>query len=122
MKLIDANIILRFLIRNNEEQAKVASEFIKEGAFTIPEVIPEVVYVLAGVYQVNRKEIGTVLIDFMDNIMINDKAIIKEALKFYSDTSLDYVDCVLVARHKLLGDNIVTFDKQLLKALRTADA
>ena len=120
MKLIDANVILRFLIRNDEEQAKKATEFIKEGAFTIPEVIPEVVYVLSGVYKVNRKEIGTVLIDFIDNIKVNDKAIIKEALRWYANTSLDYVDCVLVARHKLLDDNIATFDKQLLKALRTA--
>lgn len=38
----------------SEEARKV----IEDGAFTLPEVIAEVVYVLKGVYKIDRDEIG----------------------------------------------------------------
>lgn len=35
-----------------------ARQIIEDGAFTLPEVIAEVVYVLKGVYKIERDEIG----------------------------------------------------------------
>ena len=43
-----------------------AKKVIEDGAFTLPEVLAEVVYVLKGVYQVERTEIAKTLIEFLD--------------------------------------------------------
>jgi len=40
-----------------------------------------------------------------------------EALTIFADTSLDFVDCILIARHRVLGDTIESFDKKLNKML-----
>ena len=117
MKLIDANVILRFLLNDVPEQSIIAKETITAGAFTVPEVIPEVVYVLTSVYSEPRESVGEILSLFLDNISVADKIIIKEALSQYASTSLDYVDCVLLARVKIFGDDVLTFDKPLLKKI-----
>ena len=67
-KLIDANIILRYLLNDNPEMSEKAKEIINDGAFTIPEVMAEVIYVLKGVYKVERQEISDVLQEFLKEI------------------------------------------------------
>ena len=62
-KLIDANVILRYLLRDNDEMSQRAKTIIEAGAFTLPEIIAEVVYVLKGVYSVPRDEIADTLIN-----------------------------------------------------------
>lgn len=36
----------------------------------------------------------------------------------FSKSSLDFVDCILIARHQILGDEVVSFDKKLNKRER----
>ena len=50
------------------------------GAYTLPEVLAEVVYVLKGVYKVERKEIADTLVDFMEEIDVVNPEIMAEAL------------------------------------------
>lgn len=116
-KLIDANVILRYLLGDHPQMSEEAKKIIVDGAFTLPEVFAEVVYVLKGVYKVERTEIAKTLIDFLDEISIENQEIVCEALSLFSETSLDFVDCVLIARHRLLGDEIVSFDRKLNKML-----
>ena len=115
--ILDANAILRYLLNDIKEQSKEVEDIIHKGAYTISEVMCEVVYVLEGVYSLSRNEISDVLIDFLDEIDMNEKAVTKEALKIFKTNNLDYVDCLLVSRHKLYNDNIISFDKKLNKAL-----
>ena len=101
-KLIDANVILRYLLGDHPQMSEKAKKVIEAGAFTLPEVLAEVVYVLKGIYKVERAEIAKVLIDFLDEISIENQ---------------DFVDCVLIARHRILGDEVVSFDKKLSNRL-----
>ena len=114
-KLIDANVILRYLLGDHPQMSEKAKKVIEAGAFTLPEVLAEVVYVLKGIYKVERAEIAKVLIDFLDEISIENQETVCEALSLFSETSLDFVDCVLIARHRILGDEVVSFDKKLSK-------
>lgn len=116
-RLIDANVILRYLLSDHPQMSEEAREIIADGAFTLPEVLAEVVYVLNGVYQVERTEIGRTLIDFLDEISIDNQDALCEALSLFSETSLDFVDCILIARHRILGDEVISFDKKLNKML-----
>ena len=58
--LIDANVILRYLLKDVDDVAEESSRIIERGAFTISEVLAEVVYVLMKVYYVERQEISDV--------------------------------------------------------------
>ena len=116
-KLIDAYVILRYLLGDHPQMSEKAKKVIEAGAFTLPEVLAEVVYVLKGIYKVERAEIAKVLIDFLDEISIENQETVCEALSLFSETSLDFVDCVLIARHRILGDEVVSFDKKLSNRL-----
>ena len=56
MCLIDANVILRYLLDDNQLMAQQAKKVVENGAYTKPEIIAEVVYVLKGVYKVGRAD------------------------------------------------------------------
>jgi predicted nucleic-acid-binding protein len=116
-KLIDANVILRYLLKDHPQMSEEARRGIEEGAFTLPEVLAEVVYVLSGVYQVERTEIGRTLTDFLDEISIDNQESVQEALSLFSETSLDFVDCIIIARHRILGEDVMSFDKKLNRML-----
>lgn len=57
MQLIDTNVILRFILNDHDEMSKLATEVIESGAYTKPEVIAEVVYVLKSVYATPKEKI-----------------------------------------------------------------
>lgn len=114
-KLIDANVVLRYLMKDHPQMSETAKQMVREGAFTLPEVIAEVVYVLIGTYKITRNEIGNTLIEFLDEVAIENPEIMREALTLFAETSLDFVDCILIARHRILGDEIGSFDVKLNK-------
>lgn len=118
MTLIDTNVVLRYLLNDIESQAETAEKIIKEGAFTLPEIIAEVVYVLVKVYEIPRAEIQSILIPFLNEINIDNKNVINSAVELFSSTSFDFVDCILIARKLILNENIFTFDKKLSNKLK----
>lgn len=81
--MIDANVILRYLLNDIEEMANEAEKIIKFGAFTLPEVIAEVVYVLKSVYKVSREEISTAILEILQEIDIEHKNTMIEAVKIF---------------------------------------
>ncbi len=119
MQLIDANVILRFILNDNAEMAKRAIEVIASGAYTKPEVIAEVIYVLRSVYSIPKNRIKSIIRGLSDIIRIENTECVVYAIDLYADTSLDFVDCLLVAYHSLNGEAVFTFDKKLNKHLNT---
>lgn len=112
-KLLDTNAILRYLLNDIPEQASRTEQIIQSGAFTLPEIIAETVYVLLKVYNVPRNEIEEIVVPVFEEIDISNKEVILEALHIYSNTTFDFVDCILISRKHILGDEIFTFDKKL---------
>ena len=117
-KLVDANVILRHLLRDVEEQSAQARIIIAGGAFTTTEVLAEVVYVLQGVYKVPRGRIAEALTALLGEVLTEHADVVEKALAIYASGSLDFVDCVLIARALILGDDVFTFDKKLNAALQ----
>ena len=81
-------------------------------------MIAEVVFVLQKVYKVSKQEISQVLIDFIGfkNIINDEKTILVEALKIYSEKNLDFIDAILCAKSKQF--TVKTFDKKLNNCLK----
>ena len=118
MRLIDANIILRHLLHDDEHLKSLADDIIYSGCFTTTEVIAEVVHVLLRVYKVPRHEISWALHCVLLDVKVENLKALRYALGLFDQTSLDFVDCILVAYHKVLGVDIMSFDKKLNSALK----
>lgn len=54
--LIDANVILRYVLNDIQEMGDKASLVINEGSFTTVEILAEVSYVLRNVYKMPKPE------------------------------------------------------------------
>lgn len=52
-----------------------------------------------------------------DNNPSESQDAICEALSLFSETSFDFVDCILIARHRVLGDEVTSFNKKLNRML-----
>jgi len=79
------------------------------------EVVAEVVYVLGGVYQVPREEISKRIKDLIDDINPDTENLesLLLALDYYSESKLDFIDCLLAAYSLKRNATILTFDKKL---------
>lgn len=120
MNLVDANVILRYLLDDGNEISEQASKIIENEEIFIPnEVIAEVVYVLEKVYKVKRKDICKSLCGLISNSNIKtvETHVISTALKAYSEKNIDIVDAILLAYSKLNNHKIFTFDKKLKKLI-----
>ena len=82
MKLIDANVILRYLLKEPLDQAEKARAVIEAGAFTTMEVMSEVVYVLQKVYSINRNEISEAVTEVASDIAFDEYEILILAMEF----------------------------------------
>ena len=115
--LIDANVILRYLLEDNEEMALMAEQVINGDAWATPEVLAEVEYVLRDVYELPRKEIYGKFCEMGGIIDFEPRDVVLQAIKEYGQTKLDFVDCVLIAYNKLGISRVFTFDKEINREL-----
>lgn len=113
MELIDANVILRYLLRDIEEQYLVACSVIDKGCCTTVEVLAEVVYVLLKVYNVTRDDIAKVLYSLLKKVQIENGMAILYAIKVFKNSNLDFVDCLLISYNNVLFQRVLSFDKKL---------
>ncbi len=120
MKIADANIILRYLLNDNEELSEKATMIIENNEVLLPnEVIAEIVYVLEKVYGVKNEEISDILLELFNytNIVVNDIDVLEEAFLLFGKRRLDFVDTLLYAYNKVKGYEVYTFDKKLNRLL-----
>lgn len=120
MNIVDANLILRYLLQDSAQFIEQARDKIEDHNIFIPnEVIAEVVYVLEKVYKVERVHIFDSLSNLLSysNISMHDRNILIEALKVYSEIKIDFVDSLLFAYSKIGGHTVFTFDKKLNQML-----
>jgi predicted nucleic-acid-binding protein len=120
MNIVDANIILRYLLQDAVQFLDQARDKIENHNIFIPnEVIAEVVYVLEKVYKVERPHIVDSIQNLLayNNIRTHDKNTLIEALRKYSEIKIDFVDALLFSYAKVGGHTVFTFDKKLNQLL-----
>lgn len=116
MKILDTNMILRYMLDDDKESADfVRNILVKDAVLILPEVLAEVVYVLAKVYRVDRVGIAESIEAFLTepNVQTERPSVIEKGLFYYKTTSLDFVDCLLCAYQTEAGYEVCTFDKKL---------
>jgi predicted nucleic-acid-binding protein len=120
MIVLDANYVLRYLLRDDERMFLQAKEVIsQEVCFLLNEVLAEVVYVLQGVYNVPKQDIVhalSALVSLSSISMYESKSIIFKALQLFESRNLDFVDCCLCALKEKY--EVKSFDKKLMKCVQ----
>jgi predicted nucleic-acid-binding protein len=120
--VIDTNVILRFLLNDDKEQAELASQIIANANCIVPiEVVAESVFVLSKVYFHDRKTVCNEIKDFakIRKSLLLEKDVVCHACDVYASSTMDFVDCLIDGYAKIKGYKAFTFDKKLKKALRS---
>ena len=117
MKPVDANVILRYLLQEPQDQSEQAKAVIETGAFTTMEVMAEVVYVLQKVYSIARAEISAAVVEVAGELVFDEYDTLVCAMGIFRTHNLDFVDCVLAARAVVKQDEVFSFDKKLMATI-----
>lgn len=126
-KLIDANVILRYLLKDDETLFKRASSLLEkvivgEEAVIISEsVLAESVYVLQKVYKIEREVIAEKLRELFayKGIANSDKKDLIDSILLFGQTRLSIVDCIVCSKSINQGLSLITFDDELKSAYAT---
>ena len=123
VSLIDTNIVVRFLVNDNDEQFLQSRNIITKiekgtlSAVLLSEVVMEVLFVMTKYY-------GATLADVVEDLklllslpgMVNrDKRILITALETMVRHRIDYVDALICAKTQLQSYEWISFDADLTK-------
>ncbi len=124
MKALDTNILIRFLVRDDEKQAQAVYRLFKntetrrDTLFVPLLVVLETIWVLEAVYDVGREDIldafETLLL--MPLFVFEDQQAIRAFIASAKDAKADLSDLLIAASASFSGcDSILTFDKTASK-------
>ena len=120
MVVLDANAVLYFLLQDDANKATDVRDTMEQETCLIPiEVLAEIVYVLAKTYKIDRALIQEKLLGVLwnENVETPSQSVVETALRYFGETKLDFVDCLMVGYATVEGHRVFTFDKELKKYL-----
>lgn len=120
MKLLDTNLIIRFLLKDHPTQSLKAKKLLenpKENLVLTDVTIAEIIWLLTSFYNLSKNEVIEKIYNLISlhSIDLNRSRIIR-TLYFYSNFNIDYIDAYHAAyseEEKLEG--IYSFDADLDK-------
>lgn len=116
---IDTNVLIRFLVRDDEAQFEKARKLIKREVaagrrvFVNQLVLLETEWVLRSRYDVPKPRIVEAISGLLDatEIQFEDEPAIEEALFIWKDSTAGFADCLIGAKNRRLGCRATaTFD------------
>ena len=122
-RLVDTNLIVRYLVQDHEKHAKAAGKLFDacdRGDVVIvvlPAVLAECVFVLESFYEHPRGHISSALGRLISSpgVEIGGATIHLDALERYRKTKVHFVDCSLAATAAAEDTPVVTFDQDFRK-------
>lgn len=122
-RLVDTNLIVRYLVQDHEKHAKAAGRVFDacdRGEVVIvvlPAVLAECVFVLESFYKHPRGDIASALGRLISSpgVEISDATIHLEALDRYRKTKVHFVDCMVAATAAAENMPVASFDQDFRK-------
>ena len=124
MKALDTNVIVRFLVRDDERQAQIVYRIFKqvesnkEVLFVPLLVVIETIWVLESVYEISRQEILESMHDLllMPILEFEAKSAVQSFVSSAQETKIELSDLLIAHSSKFSGCNcVLTFDKRASK-------
>ena len=108
---IDTNILVRFLVRDDEMQFLRARKLIKREStagrrvFVNQLVLMETEWVLRSRYAVEKSQIIAAISGLLDatDVQFEDEPSVEEALYIWKDAPADFANCLIGAKNRRLG-------------------
>ena len=121
--LLDTNIIIRFLVGDNEEHLEISTQYfeqIEQGSMEVEilsDVLMEAFFVLTKFYKIPKVEVISDLKTILsfEGVVNKDKVILFEALSIIENKNIDFVDALICAKCKFQNYEKLSFDKDLNK-------
>ena len=121
--LLDTNIIIRFLVGDNEEHLAKSTEYFEQielGSMEVEilsDVLMEAFFVLTKFYKVPKVEVISDLKTILsfEGVVNTDKVILFETLSIIENKNIDFVDALICAKCKFQNYEKLSFDKDLNK-------
>lgn len=122
-RLVDTNLIVRYLVQDHEKHARVAGRLFEAcdlGDLVIvvlPAVLAECVFVLESFYERSRRDIASALNTLISSpgVEMSEAEIHLEALNRYQRTKVHFVDCLIAATAVTESTPVAMFDEDLRK-------
>lgn len=120
MRIIDANVILRYLTNDVPDQARRAGELLtkveagSEDVFLPDIILADIIWILEGYYKQSRAQIRDWITTILSlqGLEFSDKNIALDALDIYVDKGIDWSDAFAVSQMTERGiTEIYSFDK-----------
>jgi predicted nucleic acid-binding protein len=122
-RLIDTNLIVRYLVQDHEKHAKAAEKLFDacdRGQLilvVLPVVLAECVFVLDSFYGRPRADISSALATLISSpgVELSHAAVHLDALQRYRQTKIHFVDCLIAATAAAENTPVATFDQDFQK-------
>ena len=124
MKALDTNVLVRFLVKDDEEQAKIAfqifteAEYKQDVLFVPLLVVLETIWVLQSVYEVSDQDIVAAFSELMQMpvLKFDSHQVMQDFVATARVDGFDLSDLLMAYSAKNSGcRNILTFDKRASK-------
>ena len=123
MIALDTNVLIRYLTRDNPEQAEAARALLQGlttngPGFICREVVIEVVWVLERSYRFRRERIANIVVELVatDTLVIEDDNDVAQADAAYREGSADFSDLMILAAANRVGAQpLYTFDRRFAR-------
>jgi len=121
IKALDTNILVRFLVRDDEVQAQKVFELFRkaqergEEYFVPLVVVLEMIWVLEAVYRIQRKQILDAIKDLLDLpiLRFDAREAVQSFLRIALKSRVDLSDIIICSAAKEKGcEKVFTFDKR----------
>ena len=121
MKAVDTNVLVRFLVGDDERQAKVVYAIFKEAErareqFFVPmTVVLELLWVLESAYEVSRRDILEAITELMlmPILKFESQNAIRKFVRSARESRIDLSDLLIAHAAEISGcERILTFDKK----------
>lgn len=121
---IDTNVLVRFLVQDDEAQFGKARRLIRRevaaGRRVLVNqlVLMETEWVLRSRYAIPKNQILEAITGLLDatDVQLEDEPVIEEAIFVWKEVNADFADCLIGARNRRLGcRETATFDAKASK-------
>jgi predicted nucleic-acid-binding protein len=121
---LDTNVLVRYLVRDDQPQFEKARKLIKrESDRNTPVLVSllvllETEWVLRSRYELSKSEILAAFSALLDaaDLTFEDEPSVEQALYTWNESAADFADCLISARNSRLGCAVTaTFDARAIK-------